>query len=157
MKMQSKKIHYKEIQTRMKNFILIVLLSGSLMAFVTTQSKLKEGYYISTNGLSPLFYEVRGSNIFWYADNSPKFYGEGVYKLNLEDSVIDVSFAKQKTSRKSSNSTSYNIQLKVKWNDAEKNFKLSDYDYAENGERLENIKKSVKAECTFNVRKALNK
>jgi hypothetical protein len=54
-------------------------------------------------------------------------------------------------SRKPNQKTEFTSSLKVKWNEAEGVFELSDYGYREKSEAIKNLIKRVKSSCKIKV------
>jgi hypothetical protein len=129
-----------------------LLFTTLLISFNTVEPKLKDGYYTSSHGHSTVLFRIDGNNVEWYLDHVIKSWGHGKYQIAQTDSVIKVSLTKLKTSgRGEFKEEDFDFSIGITWDSEENLFKLKDYQYIEDLDRVDNLKRRVKSSCTITV------
>lgn len=133
-----------------KRVVLGILLIGILSSLNHDTSKVKQGCYFSTHGHASTLFRIDGDKIEWYSDNVMKAWGRGTYELHEADSTMKITFNEIWKSEHPNQKIEFTNILKVKWNEAEGMFELSDYAHREKSEAINDLMKRVKSSC--NVR-----
>jgi hypothetical protein len=129
-----------------------LLFTTLLVSFNTVETKLKDGYYTSSHGHSTVLFRIDGDNVEWYLDNVIKSWGQGKYQIAQTDSVIKVSLTKLKTSgRREFKDEDFDFTIVITWDSDENLFKLKDYQYVDDLDKIDNLKRRVKSSCTVVV------
>jgi hypothetical protein len=129
-----------------------LLFTTLLISSNIVETKLKDGYYTSSHGHSTVLFRIDGSNVEWYLDNVIKSWGRGKYQIAQTDSVIKVSLTKLKTSRRGEfKDEDFDFSIGITWDSDENAFKLKDYQYIDDQDRVDNLKRRVKSGCTITV------
>jgi hypothetical protein len=129
-----------------------LLFTTLLISFNTVGTKLKNGYYTSSHGHSTVLFRIDGNNVEWYLDNVIKSWGQGKYQIAQTDSVIKVSLTKLKTSgRREFKDEDFDFTIVITWDSDENLFKLKDYQYVDDLDKIDNLKRRVKSSCTVVV------
>jgi hypothetical protein len=136
------------------HIIRTMLLTGLLFSFDTVDEKLKSGYYLSTHGHATTVFQIKGTSIEWYNQNAIRDWGQGKYKINKEDSVIEITFEQLWTSQEKKRDEEFESKLKIKWDNTDNVFVLRDYEFRENSDWIKNLKKNVKSSCKIGVKRA---
>lgn len=134
-----------------KEIVMSVLLVGLLSSFNYDKSKVREGYYFSTHGHASTLYKIGDNKIEWYSDNVIKLWGCGKYTINEVDSVIKISYDEIWRSAQPNQRAEFEVSLKIKWDKAKNIFELSEYEYREKTDAIEDLKKRVKASSKIKV------
>lgn len=134
-----------------KRVVLGIFLVGILFSFTNNKPKVKEGYYFWTLRNASTLFKIKGRKIECYSDNVMKAWRRGKYTLNEADSIMKITYDEIWESRKPNQKTEFTSSLKVKWNEAEGVFELSDYGYREKSEAIKNLIKRVKSSCKIKV------
>ena len=130
-----------------------LLLATLLISFDTVDKRLKDGYYSSSTGHVTTLFRIEGKTIEFYQVNTIQAWGRGKFEINEKDSLIGVRLVKQMISRKVYNTGDSEFQLKIRWDNNEKVFLLTGYEYYNNADRIKDIKKRVKSNGKFEVKK----
>ena len=129
-----------------------LLLAGLFISFDTVETKLKDGYYMSSQGHVTVLYKIDGDNIAWYRDNAIKSWGQGKYEIIRTDSVMKISLRKLKTSRQSEfESTDFDYSIDISWDNEEKLFKIKGFRFTDNFDMIDDLKKRVKSSCKIRI------
>jgi hypothetical protein len=136
----------------MIRILTTLLLAGLFVSFDTFDTKLKDGYYTSSHGHATVLYKIDGDNVEWYLDNVIKSWGHGKYKIIQTDSVMRISLTKLKTSRQGKfENRDFEYSIEISWDRSESLLKLKDYEYTDNLDMVDNLKRRVKSSCKFRV------
>lgn len=129
------------------------LIMVTMSSYKKDKPELREGYYYSTHGHATTLYKVEKNKIEWYSDSAIKTYGCGQYKINIKDSLIEVTYDKMRKSRKPNQEVGFEDNLEIEWNSAESKFELSQYEYREESESIKNLIKRVKSLSNVEISK----
>ena len=136
----------------MTRILTTLLLAGLFISFDTVDTKLKDGYYVSSHGHSTILYKIDGDKIEWYRDNEAKSWGLGKYKIVLTDSAIIVSLDKLKTSRPGHfEKKDFDYSIDISWDNDESQFIIKGYRHTGNFDMIDNLKERVKSSCKIRV------
>lgn len=131
----------------LKRVVLGIFLLGILSSLNDDKSKVKEGCYFSTHGHASTLFKIEGDKIEWYSDNVMKAWGRGKYTLSEADSIIKITYDEIWESKHPNQKIDFTGVLKVKWNEMEGMFELSDYTHREKSEAIKDLMKRVKSSC----------
>lgn len=137
----------------LKRLVLGIFLLGVLSSLNDDKSKMKEGSYFSTHGHASTIFKIEGDEIEWYSDNVMKAWGRGKYTLMEADSTIEITYDEIWKSKHPDQKIEFTGTLKVKWNETEGRFELSDYAYREKSEAIKDLMKRVKLSCNVKATK----
>lgn len=132
-----------------QSIVLGIILSGILSSLNDEKSKVKEGCYFSTHGHVSTLFKIEGDKVEWYRDNEMKVWGCGRYTLSESDSIIKITYDEIWESKHPNQKVEFAYALKVKWNEMEGMFELSDYVHRQKSEAIKELMKRVKSSCKF--------
>ncbi|SRR5690606_4071216 len=133
--------------------VLGILLIGILSSSNDDKSKMKQGCYFSTHGHASTLFKIEGDRIEWYSDNVMKAWGHGQYALSEADSIIKITYDEIWKSKDPNQKIEFADTLKVKWNEKEGLFELTDYAHREKSEAIKSLMKRVKSSCKVKATK----
>jgi hypothetical protein len=136
----------------MTRILTTLLLAGLFISFDAVETKLKDGYYMSSHGHATVLYKIDGDNVEWYRDNVIKSWGQGKYEIIQTDSVMKISLSKLKTSRQGEfETTDFDYSIDISWDNEEKLFKIKGYRFTDDFDMIDDLKKRVKSTCKIRV------
>lgn len=137
----------------LKRVLLGILLIGILSSLNDDKSKMKEGCYFSTHGHASTLFKIEGDKIEWYSDNVMKAWGRGKYTLSEADSMMKITYDEIWKSKHPNQRIEFTDTLKVKWNEKDGLFELTDYAHKEKSEAIKGLMKRVKSSCKVKATK----
>lgn len=129
-----------------------LLVIATLTSFHVVDRKLATGYYWHSHGHVTQVYEIKGDKIHWYLDNVIKSFGQGSFRINEQDSVIEVSLDKLRTSDPIESETNhFDFLLDLTFDKTNGTFKLKSYNYSKDEDWIPDMKRRVKSICRIRV------